>query len=115
MSRFPCQNPDHEALSRLAREDPQAFEELRQQLVGDLIGRAPAALQPRLHGLQFRIDAIRHRAGHPLGATVKIYQLMWQSFMQLHHELTVFRAPVAAPRQSARVFEFRPKKQLSVR
>lgn len=112
MSHCPRENPDHDSLSQLAKEDPQAFEDLRQQLVGELIERAPEALKPRLEGLQFRIDAIRRRSGSSLGATVKIYQLMWQSFMQLRNELMTFREP-AAPRQSAQVLNFRPRKRIS--
>lgn len=112
MSHSPRENPDHDSLSQLAKEDPQAFEDLRQQLVGELIERAPEALKPRLEGLQFRIDVIRRRSGNSLGATVKIYQLMWQSFLQLRHELMTFREP-SAPRQSAQVLNFRPRKPIS--
>lgn len=113
MSHPSRENPDHESLSQLAKEDPQAFEDLRRKLVGELIDQAPAALKPRLLGLQFRIDGIRRLSGNSLGATVKIYQLMWQSFLQLRQELTTFRAPVGPPRQNAQVLDFRPKKRIS--
>jgi len=107
------QNPDHESLSVLARDDPEAFEDLRRKLVGELIERAPEATKLRLRGLQFRLDYIHRRSGNPLGATVKIYQLMWQSFLRLHDELTTFRGPVEAPRRSAQVLDFRPRKHAS--
>lgn len=107
------ENPDHEALSELARDDPEAFEDLRQKLVGELIERAPEATKLRLRGLQFRLDYIHRRAGNSLGATVKIYHLMWQSFLRLHQELTTFREPLDAPRHSAQVLDFRPRKHVS--
>lgn len=107
------ENPDHEALSTLARNDPEAFEDLRRKLVGELIERAPEATKLRLQGLQFRIDDIHRRSSNSLGATVKIYHLMWQSFLRLHDELTNFRAPLAAPPHSAQVLEFRPRKHVS--
>lgn len=107
------ENPDHEALSTLARDDPEAFEDLRQKLVGELIERAPEATKLRLQGLQFRLDYIHRRAGNSLGATVKIYRMMWQSFLRLHQELTTFREPVDTPRRSAQVLDFRPRKQVS--
>lgn len=107
------ENPDHDALSTLARDDPEAFENLRQKLVGDLIDRAPDAIKRRLQGLQFRIDHIHRRSGNSLGATVKIYRMMWQSFLRLHDELTNFREPVEPPRRSAQVLDFRPRKHVS--
>lgn len=113
MSDFLHQNPDHEALSTLARENPEAFETLRQELVGELIERAPETTKRRLQGLQFRIDVIHRRSTNSLGATVKIYKMMWQSFLRLHHELTTFREPLEAPRQSAQILEFRPRKHVS--
>lgn len=106
------ENPDHEALSELARNDPEAFEDLRQKLVGELIERAPEATKLRLQGLQFRIDYIHRRAGSSLGATVKVYRMMWQSFLRLHEELTSFREPVEVPRRSAQVLDFRPRKNV---
>jgi hypothetical protein len=113
MADLSRENPDHEALSTLARDDPEAFEDLRRKLVGDLIDRAPEATKRRLQGLQFRIDAIHRCSSNSLGATVKIYHLMWQSFLRLHEELTRFREPVEAPRRSAQVLDFRSRKHVS--
>ena len=107
------ENPDHELLSNLAREDPEAFEKLRQALVGELIERAPEPIQRRLRGVQFKVDIIRLRSSNSLGATVKIYQMMWRSFLQLRHELTTFRTSSDGPRQTARILDFRPRKHLS--
>lgn len=105
------QNPSHDELSRLAKDDPAAFEALRQQLINELIGRAPEHLQRRLQGVQFRVDAVRARSSNPLGATVKIYELMWKSFIGLRDELTTIRQPVVRSRgPGAQVLDFRPRR-----
>lgn len=103
-------HPDHESLARLARDDPNAYEALRSRLVNELIDGAPEAMQRRLRGLQFRIDQLRRLARTPLGATVKIYSLMWGSFLTLNRELSGFHSYRPHPEQSARIIEFRPRK-----
>lgn len=102
-------NPDHGQLSRLAREDPAAFEALRQSLVDQLINSAPDRLRSRLAGLQFRLDDIHRRSSNPLAATVRVYQLMWSSFLRLNDELLSVREPVSSTDRKARVIEFRPR------
>lgn len=79
--------PSHQALSRLAREDHEAFERLRHELIEQLISHAPAQKQLMLRRLQFRVDGIRARSGSTLGATIKISALMWESFLLLNKNL----------------------------
>lgn len=76
--------PSHADLSKLARDDPSAFETLRQALIAGVIDRAPERIRARLRGLQFQIDGVRRLARSPLGATVKICGLMWDSFLQMN-------------------------------
>lgn len=66
-----------EAWETLAREDPAAFELARRELIESVILTAPNALQPRLRGLQWQIDRLRE-LHHPMGACLKISNLMWQ-------------------------------------
>jgi hypothetical protein len=115
--------PSHEVLSRLAAEDPQAFERLRRELVDSFIDNAPARLKRRLSGIQFRVDGERRLSRSALGSTVEIYQLMWRSFLHLNGAwqdvvrlkeggMEVCPSTVAAgARQavSARILEFRPQ------
>lgn len=115
--------PCHEELSKLACDDPQAFEALRDELVADYIRNAPERLQPRLQGIQFRVDAIRRLSRSPLGAAVKIQALMWDSFLRMDQELKNFARFAArrahpggeqteldyAPARSARVIAFQPR------
>lgn len=66
----------------LARDDPKAFEERRNALVREAIDQAPLHFQKKLHGLQFQVDMIRQRSTHPLGACVKISNLMLNHLYQ---------------------------------
>jgi hypothetical protein len=78
--------PSHEVLARLARDDPQAYETLRSEVIEGFIDSAPQRLRPRLSGIQFRVDGLRRLSrASALGATVKIYALMWESFERLNH------------------------------
>lgn len=76
--------PSFDELAHLAQNNPQAFEKLRTQLCQQMIMAAPAHLQKRLQGLQFRIDNERKLSGSPLGACIRLSQMMNESLMQLH-------------------------------
>jgi len=84
--------PSQEELAQLAREDPQAFEALRSELIESTIRRAPERIQLRLRQLQFRIDGIRRLARTPLGALLKMQALMWESFLRMDEALQHFDA-----------------------
>lgn len=87
---LPLALPAHEDLSRLARDDPPAFEALRQKLIDNLIDRASERTKPRLRGIQFQVDCLRRLSGSALGSTVKIYELMWKSFLDLNYNCQDF-------------------------
>lgn len=89
--------PSHDALSRLARDDPQSFENLRLELIESCINGARETIQLRLRQLQFRIDGIRKRSRSPLGAAIKIQALMWDSFLRMDNELQAFGAQTRPP------------------
>lgn len=99
---FADRNPDHELLVRLARNDPDGFNALRDELIEQLIARAPEHIARRLRGLQFRIDQVRQLAHTPLNATIKVSQMMWSSFYTLKDELSS-GITVRAPAPPARV------------
>jgi aryl carrier-like protein len=102
---------------------------LRRELIENFIGAAPERLKDRLNGIQCQVDSVRHLSrGSALGATVRIYQLMWQSFRRLNHnwqdlvqmrddyehrQCTRLSAPYPAT-SSARVLEFRPRRDAKV-
>jgi len=80
--------PSFDELLKLAKTDPEALEKFRQEQVELIITQAPAKNQQRLRGLQFQIDS--QRALHnnsPMGACLKISQMMHESFDDLRNWL----------------------------
>lgn len=78
--------PCYEILAQLARDDPAAYEKWRCEVIEHFIESTPVHLQRRLRGIQFRVECIRRGSRSALGATVKIYSLMWNSFIVLNDE-----------------------------
>lgn len=119
--RLPVELPSHDELARLARDDPPAYEALRSELIESFIASAPERLKPRLMGIQFRIDHVRRLSRSPLGATVRVYELMWKSFLTLNHNWQEFvqleeafllgqdltESDRCRPGRDARILEFR--------
>ena len=67
-------------LAKLASTDPEAFEEKREEAIENFIRSAPTeSRRKRLRHLQWQIDGIRRRSQSPLGACVKITNMMWDS------------------------------------
>lgn len=112
-ARLPVELPSHQVLSDMARDDPDAYEQLRRDLIERLIDSAPEEFKPRLRGLQFRIDGVRSLSHTALGSTVRVYRLMWDSFVRLNQQmadfrnLSVERDGPATPQ--AQVIAFRPR------
>lgn len=117
MNTLPLELPSHEVLSQLAQSDPDAYEALRRELIDSFIDSAPPRLTPRLRGLQFRIDGIRRLSRSRLGTTIKIHEMMWQSFLRLNSGLqdlvraTAGQAPPSyvahVPAAGAQILRFR--------
>jgi hypothetical protein len=73
---------------RLHETDPEVFELRRKEALEAVIQSAPADMQPRLRGLQFRVDMERSRAGSDLGACLKAQSMMWDSLIRLQDALS---------------------------
>ena len=106
---------DLDRLTRLATEDPEAFERERRRLVEELIENAPAAHQQRLRGLQWRVDTVREHAPTPLGACLRISSMMWERITGPGGLLDAYAAleggPLPGeqrPAGKARLLDFRP-------
>lgn len=77
--------PEFEVLVDLARHDPNGLEDLRTALVTGVIdGARTPQQQQRLAGLQFRIDLERRKSSSPMGATIRISEMMCRSLADLH-------------------------------
>lgn len=72
---------DFEHWSKLAQDDPEAFEALRQSAIAEVIASAPEAQQSRLRGLQWRVEQVRERSKTPLGACLKLSEMMWDTVL----------------------------------
>lgn len=79
--------PTTDELIKLAEQDPQALEDLRQREINALIDSAPADMQRRLRGLQFQIDAKRQLSKTPMAACIAISQMMFDSVYELNDAL----------------------------
>ena len=65
----------------LANSDPEAFEKLRRSLIDQCIEAAPEDRRQRLRSLQWRIDQECARAKTPLGACIRLTQMMWDKIL----------------------------------
>lgn len=70
---------DFDEWCRLARENPDAFEERRLAMIETAIRTAPTRRQQRLRGLQWRIDHARRRARTPMAACMTLSRMMWET------------------------------------
>ncbi|MEQ8661742.1 MAG: DUF3135 domain-containing protein [Gammaproteobacteria bacterium] len=97
----------------LARNDPQAFERARNEVLTSLIESAPDDTRRRLTGLQWQVDRVRESADNPLAACVRISALMWDKVLGedglVAHveELTGERPPRRRPQRTATVLPLR--------
>lgn len=80
--------PSFDELMKLAQQDPDKLESLRQSWVEDIIVSAPEVFQRRLRGLQFQIDMEREKASNPVSSCVKISQMMHEGLANLHEVIT---------------------------
>ncbi|TQV66131.1 DUF3135 domain-containing protein [Exilibacterium tricleocarpae] len=91
--------PAFDVLVNLAKRDPEALERLRRKEIESVITNAPPHLQRRLRGLQFQIDSQIQIHASPLGACIKISEMMHESFTHLRcvlNELTDQQQPPLA-------------------
>jgi hypothetical protein len=79
MTQSPDSDFNFEEWASLAKNDPQAFEAKREEIIAQFIAGASPRMQSRLRGLQWRIDMDRRRASNPLSSCMQIFNQMWTS------------------------------------
>lgn len=79
--------PSFEDMVKMAQNDPDALESLRQEMCEAVIQSAPETSQRKLRGLQFKIDMERRRAKTPMASCIRLSQMMHESFAQLREAL----------------------------
>ncbi|MDZ7924854.1 MAG: DUF3135 domain-containing protein [Marinagarivorans sp.] len=92
--------PTTDELLRLAKENPDALEALRQREIEKLINSAPEKMQRRLRGLQFQIDAKRQISKNPMASCIEISRMMFDAVHDLNRCLNgQFQEPTPAKRK----------------
>lgn len=79
--------PDFDTLIDINNEDPEALTELRQRLSDEFVDSCPDSSRRRLEGLLFRINMELRRAKNPATAYLRLSDMMYSSFSELHHSL----------------------------
>jgi hypothetical protein len=75
---------DFDAWVELARQDPQAFEDKRKNIIETAIQGAPEQQQQRLRCLQWKLDKIRESSRTPMMACLQINRLLWENVTGEH-------------------------------
>ena len=68
---------DFDHWANVAKQDPEQFEQMRLELIDELMEQVPESYKPRIQGLQWQIDQIRNQADNPMAACLSISQKMW--------------------------------------
>ena len=68
---------DFDELAKLAKEDPEAFENRREKMIREVIDSTSSEVKRRMEGLQWQIDQIRSTSANPMSSCLKISQMMW--------------------------------------
>ena len=105
---------DFDDWATLASNNPEGFEQRRQDVIENYLRGLPTEKQRRLRGWQFRIDMERRRAGTPMGACIKLSSMMWDSFLGPSGLAATLKSAAnpraigktSTPRPSARVISF---------
>lgn len=84
---------DFDLWSKMAQEEPEKFELMRQQLIDDLIAQAPEHLKPRMIGLQWQVDQVRKQASNPMDTCLQISQKMWNNVLGENGLLSALQEP----------------------
>lgn len=82
--------PDFDEMVKMALEEPEKLEKLRQEMINDVITSAPIEHQEKLKHLQTRINLITRGSKNSLDATIKLSKEMMKSFNNLNNELNGF-------------------------
>ena len=70
---------DFDSWVTLARNNPQAFEVKRINVIEAVIRHAPQRNRQRLRRMQWKLDRIRQTSATPLAACVRMNAMLWDS------------------------------------
>ena len=72
---------DFDKWVRLAKEDPDAYESMRKEMIQEIIDNTEPEVKRRMEGLQWQIDQIRNTSANPMASCLRISQMMWDSVL----------------------------------
>ena len=72
---------DFDEWVKLARDNPEAYEDKRRQMLQEVIDSTSPEVRRRMQGLQWKIDQIRSTSTNPMASCLKISQMMWDSVL----------------------------------
>ena len=104
--------PGVDTLIKMAHDDPEGLELLREKLCAQLIDNAPKRYQRRLNGLQFQIDMARKKSNNDLHSCIKISEMMMESYQQLQSAINELKLEnthsenTKSPQSSAEIIDF---------
>ena len=87
------QSFDFDLWSRIAEEDPKRFEEMRADLLEQMIEQSPDSMKQRMQGLQWRVEQVRIQSANPMAACLRISKMMWNSLLGEQGLLTALATP----------------------
>lgn len=85
--------PSFEVMTKLAKNHPKLLEDLRQDMINELIDSAPLDKQRRLRGLQFKIDMEIRKSKTPVASCMQLSKMMMESFSELSDALHAIKEP----------------------
>lgn len=88
---------DFDQWATIARQDPEQFERMRQQLINEVIAQSPEHLKQRMEGLQWQIDQIRKQSSNPMTSCLRISQEMCGSVLRERGLLKALQEPGTIP------------------
>jgi hypothetical protein len=68
---------DFDRWARLAKDDPEAYEDMRREMVQEILDNTSPEIKRRMQGLQWQIDQVRSTSANPMASCLKISQMMW--------------------------------------
>jgi len=101
---------DFDSWAALARENPQAFEKSRKEIIEQAISQASPRRQQRLRCLQWQLDQIRNTSRTPLAACLCMQRMLWEKLAGDAGLLACLQGtprPLDARRRTAKILPFR--------
>ena len=114
----PITDFDFDEWAKLAKDDPDAFEEKRKKMIQEVINNVSPEIRKRVQGLQWQIDQVRSSSPNPMASCLKISQMMWDRVLDeggLLDHMDQLNQPdinkLQKPRESATVINLEDRKQ----